>query len=76
VVIWGGSEIGGRGSRNFLGHFQQIINIFLESSTKPSRLAPLLGDLVKGGGLGAWPQKCMERPQVGGGGVFRQITSS
>jgi hypothetical protein len=37
---------------------------------------PLLGDLILGGGLGAWPQNCMECPQVGRGGVFRQITNS
>ena len=36
------------------------------------RLALLLGDFIKGGVLGAWPQKCMECPQVGRGGVFRQ----
>ena len=39
-------------------------------------MAPLLGDLIKGGGLGAWSQKYMERPHVGRGGVFRQITSN
>ena len=42
----------------------------------PSRLAPLLGDLIKGEGLGAWSYKCMECPQVGRGGVFRQVTSN
>ena len=34
---------------------------------------PLLSYLIKGGGLGAWPQKCTERPQVGRRCVFRQI---
>jgi hypothetical protein len=38
------------------------------------RLALLLGDFIKGGVLGAWPQKCMECPQVGHGDMFRQIT--
>jgi len=37
-------------------------------------LAPMLGDLIKG--LGAWSQKCMECPQVGRQGVFRQNTSN
>jgi len=36
----------------------------------------LLGDLIKGGGLGAWSQKCMKRPQVDRRGVFRQFTSN
>jgi len=36
----------------------------LDPELKPSRLAPLLGDLIKGGGLGACPQKCMECPQA------------
>jgi hypothetical protein len=39
-------------------------------------LAPLLGDLIKRGGLGAWSQKCMECPHAGRGGVFKQITSN
>jgi len=33
-----------------------------------------LGDLIKGGVLGAWSENCMECPQVGHGGVSRQIT--
>jgi hypothetical protein len=51
-VNWGGSEIVGGVSRTFLGHLRQVINIFLQ--LKPNRLAPLLVDLITGGGLGAW----------------------
>ena len=43
---------------------------------EPIRLAPLLGDLIKGGGLSAWSQKCMECPQGGRMGVFRQNNSN
>jgi len=64
--------------QNCFGHFQQIINTFLESLAQAQSigtLAPLLGDLFKGGGLGALSQKCMECPQAGRRGEFRQITS-
>jgi hypothetical protein len=43
---------------------------------EPIWSTPLLGDLIKGGGLGAWSQKCMKCPQVGRGCVFKQITSN
>jgi hypothetical protein len=38
-------------SRTFLGHFQQIINIFLKPQLNPSRLAPLSGDFIIGRGV-------------------------
>ena len=36
--------------------------IFLVLQFEPVRLTPLLGDLIQGEGLGAWPQKCMGMP--------------
>ena len=41
-------------SRILLGHFHKILIQFWNPELKPSRLAPLLGDMIKGGGLGAW----------------------
>ena len=51
-VIWGGSETVGEVSRTFRGHLRQVINVLLQ--LKSSRMAPLLVDLITGGGLGAW----------------------
>jgi len=58
------SQLGGGHSENvrgvpiyvvFLGHSHGILIIyFWNPQLKPSRMAPLLGDLIKGGGLGAW----------------------
>ena len=69
----GGLGIGGGGIHDFTGPHQIY---FWIPHLKPSRLAPLLGDFIQGRGLGAWPQKCMECPQVGRGDVFRQIASN
>jgi len=50
----------------------------LQKSTGPlsRNINMYLGDLIKGGSLGAWSRKCMECPQVGRGDVFKQITSN
>ena len=79
--VRGGGSRGGRGtlwgcSRILLSHLHKIMIYFWVPQLELVWLAPLLGDLMKGGVLGAWPQKCMECPQVGRGGVFRQVTSN
>ena len=49
VVIWGGSELWRGDSRILLGHFDKILIYSWNPQLKPNRLAPLLGDLIKGG---------------------------
>jgi len=44
----------GGGLHNFTAPLLRNINYFWNPQLKPSRLAPLLSDLIKGGGLGAW----------------------
>ena len=62
--------------QNLLVHFHEILNIFLVPQLKFIQLAPLLGDQIKEGGLGAWSQDCVECPQVGCRGAPWQIASN
>ena len=49
--VRGGFDFLGTPSRILLGHFPEIIFIYLESSAQASRLAPFLIKLGKRGGL-------------------------
>ena len=40
--------------QNFTGPLSRNAKYIFGISAQASRLAPLLGDLIKGGGLGAW----------------------
>jgi len=59
----------------FKGHFHEILNIFWKPQLKPGQLAPLLGDVIKGGS-GCLVIEMHGMPQVGRGRVFRQITAT
>ena len=75
-VVWEGSEILEGGLQDFSGPLPANNTYILESSAQARLIGTLLGDLIKGGGLGAWSQDCMGCHQVGRGGVSRQITSN
>jgi len=67
LEIWGGPV------ETFWAAPTNFISIF--GILKRRQLTPLLGELIAVGGLGPWSQICMECPQVGRGGVSRQIAS-
>jgi len=72
----GGGRVILRGcSKILLSHFHKILYVFV-SSAWARLIDALVGWFIYGGGLGAWSQKCTERPQVGRGGVLRQNTSN
>ena len=50
----GGRGTWGGGSRIYWAIFTKCYIYFWNPQLKPSRLVPLLGDLIKGCGLGAW----------------------
>jgi hypothetical protein len=73
--FWAVLKIGGGAPDIFWATPTKFYFYFWNPQLKPSQLAPLLGELITVGGLGAWSQICMECPHVGRGGVFRQTTS-
>ena len=65
-----------RGSPEFFWATFTKYKIFWSQSSSPVDWHPCWVVWLKGGGLGAWLKKGTECPQVGRGGVYRQITSN